>query len=234
MLLGKLILPVVAFLIQFHAARSSSAETCQMIDMGGMSSNEITATSYATPFTNDKSTLYSFLNTQTAGIFQGNTVEVANYEGINFHLLADDPTQPQKGNMLYAYDWFTNNTIVYNSWFTPVTTGEYTFSIDTVSDAAAIYIYDNQDMLCCDDLNFVAWFSKTAEVMNIPTDTEHTTGPKSMTLEAGKNYLFYIVYVNFSGDAELSISITDPSGQVIPDLGPYLGFPQGATCDSPK
>ncbi|GMM57373.1 hypothetical protein DAKH74_039890 [Maudiozyma humilis] len=231
MKLPNLILPVVGLLIHFHGVRSGSAETCQLIDMGGMSSNEIGVDFITTPFTQDKSTLFDVLNNQVAAILETDETERRPYKGINFHLVTDDPAQPQKGGILYTYDWFTNNTIVFNSWFTPVTTGEYTFSIDTANDAAAIYIYDNQDMLCCDDMDLVGWLSKTVEVINIPTDPEHTTGPKSITLEAGKNYLFFIVYVNFSGDAELSISITDPSGQVISDLGPYIGFPQDATCD---
>ncbi|GMM58111.1 hypothetical protein DAKH74_047270 [Maudiozyma humilis] len=231
MKLPNLILLVVALLIHFHGVRSGSAETCQLIDMGGMSSNEIGVDFITTPFTQDKSTLFDVLNNQVAAILETDETERRPYKGINFHLVTDDPAQPQKGGILYTYDWFTNNTIVFNSWFTPVTTGEYTFSIDTANDAAAIYIYDNQDMLCCDDMDLVGWLSKTVEVINIPTDPEHTTGPKSITLQAGKNYLFFIVYVNFSGDAELSISITDPSGQVISDIGPYIGFPQDATCD---
>ncbi|GMM57691.1 hypothetical protein DAKH74_043070 [Maudiozyma humilis] len=186
---------------------------------------------FDTPFTQDKSTLYTFLNTQITAYFEQNLMDGEIYSGFNFHLLADDPMQPQKGHFPYRYDWFTNVTEVFSAWFTPGVTGEYTFSIDTVSDAAAIYIYDNQDMLCCDDMDILGWLPRAVNVMNIPTDPEHTTGPKSTSLEAGKSYLFLMFYINFSGDAELSISVTDPSGQIISDLGPYLGFPLAETCD---
>ncbi|GMM53385.1 hypothetical protein DAKH74_000010 [Maudiozyma humilis] len=231
MKLQNLMVSVVAFLIQFPGVRSGSAETCQMIDMGGMSSNQSGMTTYTTPFTQDKSTLYSFLNAQAIQFIHNDDGIISSYTGFNLHLIADDPTQPLQGSVSNSDRWFANGTVGYLSWFTPDVTGEYIFSIDTASDAAAIYLYDNQDMLCCDDLDFAGWLSKAVDVINIPTDPEHTTGPKLTTLEAGRNYLFVIIYVNFSGDIELSISIKDPSGQPISDLGPYLGFPLDPTCD---
>lgn len=224
------ILPIIACLMQFHRVRSGSAATCQMLDMGGMTSNQVGKAFYDTPFTQDKSTLYSFLNTQIIK-FMYDSVVVHPYLGFNFHWIANDPSQPQQGSASGPDGWWANNTIAYNGFFTPDVTGEYTFTIDAAKDAAGIYVYDNLDMLCCDDLDIPGWFPRTLDIINIPTDPEHTTGPKTTTLEAGKSYPFYIVYVNFSGDAELSISITDPSGQPISDLGPHFGFPIDSTCE---
>ena len=231
MKLGNLILLVVAVFIQFHGALSGSADTCQMFDTGGMSSFFTSVNTFDTPFTQDKSTLYSFLTSQTETFIGSLYGNARTFTGLNFHTIADDPAQPQQGQFLYTISWFTNITIGLYNFFTPAETGEFTFSIDTASDAAALYIFDNQDVMCCDDMNFLSWIPRAVNVINIPTDPEHTTGPKSASLEAGKNYLFVIVYVNFSGDAELSISVTDPSGKNISDLGPYMTFPIEPTCD---
>ena len=97
--LANLLLCAVVFLLQFHRVRSGSAETCQLIDFGGVNPYQIGLSTFSTPFTQDKSTLYSFLSTQVITFIDQNAVDILTYTGVNFHLIADDPAQPQQGNM---------------------------------------------------------------------------------------------------------------------------------------
>ena len=43
--------------------------------------------------------------------------------------------------------------VVYESVLVVPETGEYTFSLDGVSDGAAIFISDNLDIFCCENFN---------------------------------------------------------------------------------
>ena len=202
-----------------------------MLNTGGFEGYRFGCQTQDTPFNQDKSSLYDYISQQGKEIVVISGMGSYETNKFNFDIVADDPSVPQEGAISHFDTWFTNITLQSRSWFVPPTTGDYTFSIDTASDAAVMYIFDNQDMLCCDDLDFSEWLPKAVEVMNIPSDPEHTTGPKTVSLEEGKFYLFLLAYVNFSGDAILSISITDPSGQEMPDIAEYMGWTVAPTCD---
>lgn len=56
----------------------------------------------------------------------------------------------------------SNFAATYGGIMVPPVTGEYKFSIDDVSDGAAIFVFTNRDMYCCEDLLFSNWINKTA------------------------------------------------------------------------
>ena len=212
-------------------AKADSSRSCQRVDMGGRGDSGSVQQLYDAPFGADKSLLYEHIQSAAEESLvdqPGNP----NLEDIfHFNATVNDQDIPQLGEVSGLNTWISNFTWSALTWFVPTESGDYTFSINDVSDGAAIYIYDNLDFLCCDDLNLVEWLPKSTQVINIPTDKEHTTGPKTLTLEKDQFYAFLMVYVNFSGDVTFSASITDPSGNTIANPRDYIFLPTSPTCD---
>ncbi|KAG0656460.1 hypothetical protein C6P45_002662 [Maudiozyma exigua] len=115
----------------------------------------------------------------------------------------------------------SNFAATYGGIMVPPVTGEYKFSIDDVSDGAAIFVFTNRDMYCCEDLLFSNWINKTANFYYIPDDSNYQTNSITVNLEANRDYLVLITYINQSKNVILKTSLTTPSGEAFSN---YTGF----------
>ena len=145
--------------------------------------------------------------------------EMTTEMGFNFNITDSDT--PYNGQLHGIPITLSNFYAVYNGIFIPPLTGDYTFTIDEVSDGAAIYVYDNRDIYCCEDMNFPAWLNKSSQLVYIPTDPNYQTNSLTVHLEADLQYLFFLSYANYGGDAIFQPSFTFPSGQVHTNLADY-------------
>ena len=115
--------------------------------------------------------------------------------------------------------------------FNPDETGNYTFSVNDVSDYGGIFIYNNLDLYCCDDLNYENYIGRRVQAVNIPSVPEQSIPSQTVYLEGGLYYYVYFLYINLSGDAFFEPSITFPSGKVVTDFSDYFGQdPAQITC----
>ena len=130
-----------------------------------------------------------------------------------------------RGDILGQQDVLLSHmAVVYFARLVVPETGEYTFSLDGVSDGAAMFIIDNLDMWCCE--NIVYTLLQQIDVFSkfyyIPDDPNYQTKSMSFHLEAGRLYPFYFSYVNHDGDAIFEPTMTTPSGELITNFKGYL------------
>lgn len=118
----------------------------------------------------------------------------------------------------------SNMALVYQGFFVPPETGDYTFTIDEASSnaGATVYVYDNRDMYCCQDMDNNAWMSKASQVTYIPSDSRYQTQSVTVNLEAGLGYLLVYAYTNFAGDAVFKTSVTFPFGETTTNFTNYI------------
>ena len=109
---------------------------------------------------------------------------------------------------------------MYFAVIVPSETGEYIFTVNEVSDGAAVYIFDDRDVYCCEDMliNGDENVNKSSHFYYIPDDPEYQTNSIKVNLEAGMFYFFAYSYVSHESVAVLKTSITTPSGQVLTDF----------------
>ncbi|KAG0661745.1 hypothetical protein C6P45_001270 [Maudiozyma exigua] len=121
-------------------------------------------------------------------------------------------------------DSVSNIALVYQGFFVAPEAGDYTFTIDDVgvNAGASIYIYNNRDMYCCNDMDNYAWLSKTSQVTYIPSDSRYQTQSVTVNLEAGVGYLIEYAYTNFAGDVVFKTSVTFPSGETTTNFTNYI------------
>ncbi|SMN22616.1 hypothetical protein, no similarity [Maudiozyma saulgeensis] len=125
----------------------------------------------------------------------------------------------------------SNFVSIYKAFLVPPTTGDYIFSIDEVSDAASIYIFDDRAMYCCNDMNLADWFSETSNFCYVPEDSDYQTNSMTVHLEGGLGYVIVFAYTNHGGDAIFKPSMTLPSGEVITNFEGYIhGSVEDAEC----
>ena len=109
---------------------------------------------------------------------------------------------------------------MYFAVIVPSETGEYIFTVNEVSDGAAVYIFDDRDVYCCEDMliNGDENVNKSSHFYYIPDDPEYQTNSIKVNLEAGMSYYFAYSYVSHESIAVFKPSITIPSGQVLTDF----------------
>lgn len=139
----------------------------------------------------------------------------------SFNIKIADSEIPYYGYLNEVNITLSNFVAIYDGLFVPPVTGDYTFSINEVSDGAAIYLYDNRDMYCCEDMDMISWLNKTTQLYYIPSDPNYQTDSVTVHLEAGSFYVYFYGYANYGGDAIFEPSVTFPSGQVVTNLTDY-------------
>ena len=113
----------------------------------------------------------------------------------------------------------SNFAAMYYAILVPPETGEYIFAVSEVSDGAAMYILDDRDTYCCEDMLFYEDedFRKSSHFYYIPDDPEYQTNSIKVHLEEGMlNYIVFS-YVSHGSVAVFRPSITTPSGRVLTD-----------------
>jgi len=133
-----------------------SASTCALFKDSALGNPGFRLILGNVSFKDDESTLYSLLNES----FYKSYNDYPNYS-IDvtipaFNIPVPDSDKPVTGQLYPTVPHITisNFTALYAGVFPAPTTGDYLFEIDTASDAAAMYIFDNLDMYCCDDMDY--------------------------------------------------------------------------------
>jgi len=218
MLLGTLTTQLYATVMLFASTVvGGSASTCALMKSTKLGDPGFDVLFGNAPFKGDESTLYSLLNesffyTLHSTSYTGGYITIP-----AFNVTVPDSDEPVKRQIYPQLPEVTvsNFSALYQGVFSAPTTGDYTFQIESASDAAAMYIFDNQDMYCCEDMNFLKWFPRSTKVINIPTDPRHTETSQTVHLVGGFDYLIVFQAINFSGDAIFIPTITLPSGEKI-------------------
>ena len=111
-------------------------------------------------------------------------------------------------------------------------TGEYTFSLDGTSGGAAMFILDDLDKMCCENLGNTALqgIDAFSKFYYIPDDPNYQTKSMAFHLVAGIRYVFYFTYVNHGGDAIFEPTMMTPSGEVISNFKGYIYSANDASC----
>ncbi|KAG0655956.1 hypothetical protein C6P45_002821 [Maudiozyma exigua] len=191
---------------------------------------------FEAPFKGNLNIIYDKLTSDTELYLSFPYPPVSRIYDLSLNITVDDSNGPVLSDVFedFAYDeiTITNFSMVALGIFVPPETGDYTFSIDDVSDGAAIFIFADRNMYCCNTMDFMNWLSSTEKVFNIPTDPAHTTPPKTIHMVKGLSYMLMYSYINLSGDAVFKPTVTFPSGEKLSDLegyikGQYKGFECG-------
>ena len=123
----------------------------------------------------------------------------------------------------YSHDITISNFVAsFHSVFIPPVTGDYTFSINDVSDGGAMFIYTDRDMYCCEDMVYTEWLNKSSHFYYIPEDPNYQTNSMTVHLDSSLTYMMIFTYVNHGGDAIFKPSVTTPSGEVITNFEGYI------------
>lgn len=161
------------------------------------------------------------------------TTALTTYD-IGFNITVEDSEESVSGVL---YPELTDNVTisnfisVYKAYLVPQATGEYTFSIDDVSDGGAIYIFNNRDMYCCDDMDLASWLDETSNFCYVPEDDSYQTKSITVNLEAGLGYVIAFAYTNHGGNAIFKPSMTLPSGEVVTNFDGYIhGSVEDSQC----
>ena len=108
-------------------------------------------------------------------------------------------------------------------------TGEYTFSLDGTSGGAAMFILDDLDKMCCENIRstILGGIDLFSKFYYIPDDPNYQTKSMSFKLEAGMLYELMFSYVNHDGDAIFEPTMTTPSGEIITNFKGYIYSAEG-------
>ena len=122
--------------------------------------------------------------------------------------------------------------VVFDATLIVLETGEYTFSLDGASDGAAMFILDDLDKLCCENLGntLLQGIDSFSNFYYIPDDPNYQTKSMTLNLVAGITYQLYFSYVNHGGDAIFEPTMTTPSGKSITNFEGYIYNIDGSSC----
>lgn len=210
------------------AVQAAKSDTCMLAHLSGPPKTGILAAIGNVTFNTDKSDLF-MLSLDLVGNFNNGFYPTSEgvVENINFNITAPDPALPYTAELLPGLSpaeiSVSNFYLTSNALFFPDETGNYTFSVNDVSDYGGIFIYNNLDLYCCDDLNYEKYEGRRVQAVNIPSVPEQSTPSQTVYMEAGRYYYVYFLYINLSGDAYFEPSVTFPSGKVVTDFSNYFG-----------
>ena len=122
---------------------------------------------------------------------------------------------------------------IYSASLVVPETGEYTFSFDGVSDGAALFILDDLDKLCCENIGNTAShiIDALSKFYYIPDDPNFQTKSITLNLVEGMVYELFFSYVNHGGDAIFEPTMMTPSGEVITNFKGYIYSPEDQFCE---
>lgn len=204
----------------------ANASSCATFNVDKYYHNGFNIVTYEIPFNSNKDQIANVLYNNSLSF---NSVDQPIYYYIydlSINVTVTDTTKPfmahvYPGKISY-WMYASNFAIGYQGFFVPPETGDYTFTIDEASGGAAIYVYDNLDMYCCEDMDSYAWLPKTSQVTYIPSDPNYQSQSVTVNLKAGHGYLLQYGYTNFEGDAIFKTSVTFPSGKTTTDFTDYI------------
>ncbi|KAG0664550.1 hypothetical protein C6P45_000570 [Maudiozyma exigua] len=173
----------------------------------------------------DSNVIYSQLYNTTFTALSSPGIQQYYLTDLTFDIPVSVTDEPVTGTLYESEGIKTtlsNFSMVGMTIFVPDETGDYTFSIDDVSDGGAIFIFNDPNMYCCGAMDYQNWLPTTTKVYNIPEDPEHTTSSQTVHLVKGLGYIITYSYINLSGDAVFKPTITLPSGEKVSDLAAYI------------
>ncbi|OBA23098.1 hypothetical protein METBIDRAFT_34690, partial [Metschnikowia bicuspidata var. bicuspidata NRRL YB-4993] len=125
----------------------------------------------------------------------------------------------------YVYGYYTtvsNFAVELSAFYLAPSTGTFTFNL-AADNGASLQFGSGQG--CCNDAS-----GSVSGAFSIDTlgpaggggSTSENTQTASFSLTEGVYYPIKIVMFNWVGNAGLSLTMTDPSGNTVSDLGPYV------------
>ena len=233
-MLSKILLSI--FLFFTSTVFAASADTC--------------AVSHPLPFKKDGALFYIFSISETGEGVEGITNELYDYTqeaistagtvlygfsdiSFNFTLNEENEVEYENGLSSFFDIRKTEFAFSFTVIFVAPETGEYTFTTDHVNQGAATFIFDNRDLYCCEDLNFVEWLNKTSHFYYVPEDPMYQTNSVTVHLEKGLDYLMAFTYLTRDGNPYMYTSTTLPSGQVTTNLTGFIypTYEEGIECE---
>lgn len=182
---------LAALLFNWFWVNAASADNCANFVADSYFNEGVSIETYEIPRNSDLSEIANVLHNNTIDL---NTVATPAYDyiydlSINISVAGTDKAYPAEiypGRMTGKL-YIPKFSVEYQGFFVPPETGDYTFTIDNVGSGggAAIYIFDNLDMYCCDDTDNTAWLSKTSQVTYIPSDSKYQTQSMTVNLQGG-------------------------------------------------
>ncbi|GMM58063.1 hypothetical protein DAKH74_046790 [Maudiozyma humilis] len=190
----------------------------------------------STEFNTDKSGLYDLLvrfRNHKAGV--GDNIDITGVKNVNLDIPAESADAPQNGTV-FGYTIETTNFMMHGaSSFEALQTGDYTFSIEA-SDAALLVIVADMSPYCCanmDDPDFLDILEDGAKyIIDLPSDPDHSNGTLTVSMKEGVEYIMEFVYINWSGDAHFTFTVTNPDGETTSDFTGYAGQVGDPECDN--
>ncbi|KAG0654944.1 hypothetical protein C6P45_003215, partial [Maudiozyma exigua] len=176
-------------------------------------------------FNGNPNNIYNQLYSNAVSIFSSGTVHPSAISDLTFDIPVSVTDEPVTGTLYESEGIKTtvsNFSMVGMTLFVPSETGDYTFSIDDVSDGGAIFIFNDPSIYCCGSIDYIHSLEFTTKVYNIPDDPEHTSTSQTVHLVKDLGYLIMYSYINLSGNAIFKPTVTLPSGQKVADMKGYI------------